>query len=132
MKHYKDIVVQEVSVISCDRCGDQAKKGDYSFSEFISVEHSCGYESIHGDGNQLNIDLCQKCFATICGESLIITEPEGWDNFFQQKDMVSDDFMSEREKITEKKGAASGILSNIKADKCDDDESLQSSINKEN
>ncbi len=44
-------------------------------SEFITIEHRCGYGAIHGDGKQLSIDLCQHCFAGMCGDTLRVTDP---------------------------------------------------------
>jgi len=75
MKHFKEITVKEISLLICDSCGEQAKPSDYIFHEFISVNHRCGYGSIHGDGKQLTIDLCQQCFADLCGDSLKVIEP---------------------------------------------------------
>ena len=75
MKHFEDKVVKEISKLTCDGCGEQATPDDSSFYEFISVSHKCGYDSIHGDGNQISIDLCQKCFVDMCGDSLTVIDP---------------------------------------------------------
>ena len=75
MKHFKEITVKEVSLLICDGCSEKVEPSDYTFHEFISVSHSCGYGSIHGDGKQFSIDLCQQCFADMCDDSLTITEP---------------------------------------------------------
>lgn len=74
MKNFEDKVVQITSKLTCDGCGEQAAPNDFEFHEFISVNHQCGYGSKHGDGNLLNIDLCQQCLANMCGDSLRITE----------------------------------------------------------
>ena len=74
MKNFEDKVVKVISKLTCDGCGQETTQDDYEFQEFISVSHRCGYGSIHGDGNHLSIDLCQQCFASICGDSLIVTE----------------------------------------------------------
>ena len=74
MKIFEDKVVKVISELICDGCGEQASPSDSEFHEFISVSHKCGYGSIHGDGNQFNIDLCQQCFADMCGDSLTIIE----------------------------------------------------------
>jgi hypothetical protein len=39
------------------------------------IERRCGYGAIHGDGKQLSIDLCQHCFAGMCGDTLRVTDP---------------------------------------------------------
>ncbi len=75
MKEFKEIIVKEISLLICDGCSEKASPSDYTFHEFISVSHSCGYGSIHGDGKQFSIDLCQQCFADMCDDSLTITEP---------------------------------------------------------
>jgi|TARA_R110002167_G_C12705808_1_gene654489 hypothetical protein len=75
MKHFKETTVKEISLLICDGCSEKAEQSDYTFHEFISISHSCGYGSIHGDGKQFTIDLCQQCFADMCDDSLTITEP---------------------------------------------------------
>lgn len=74
MKNFEDKVVKIISKLACDACGEQAIQDDYEFHEFITIEHRCGYGSIHGDGNQLSIDLCQQCFSDMCGDSLRVTD----------------------------------------------------------
>ena len=67
--------VCRVCCVVCDGCGLQASAdGDYEFHEFISISHRCGYSSIHGDGKQVEIDLCQHCFADMCGDTLKICD----------------------------------------------------------
>jgi hypothetical protein len=83
MRTFKTVTTQELTTLVCDGCGLQASTdSDYEFQEFISVSHQCGYGSIHGDGKQIDIDLCQQCFADICSDTLRLTEerniiPEG-------------------------------------------------------
>ncbi|GAA5133031.1 hypothetical protein [Thalassotalea piscium] len=75
MKTFKTITTQELTTLVCDGCGLRATtEGDYEFQEFISIEHHCGYGSIHGDGKRIEIDLCQQCFADMCGGTLRITD----------------------------------------------------------
>lgn len=76
MKHFKNVTIKELSKITCDSCGEQATPNDYTFHEFISINKRCGYGSIHGDGNQLHLDLCQQCFANSCGNNLTIITPD--------------------------------------------------------
>ena len=67
--------MQKLSIIVCDSCGLQANaESDYNFNEFISVEHHCGYGSIHEDGKYISIDLCQQCFADMCGDRLKVND----------------------------------------------------------
>lgn len=75
MKRYKAVIQQEVTELTCDTCGLKTHVNEgYEFSEFISVEHKCGYGAIHGDGKQISIDLCQQCFADMCGNTLKIED----------------------------------------------------------
>ncbi len=77
MKNFKIVSRNEVINLICDGCGLKASVDEgYEFSEFISIEHRCGYGAIHGDGNQLSIDLCQHCFADMCVDILTITDPD--------------------------------------------------------
>lgn len=74
MKTFKTITTQELTTLICDGCGLQASADDdFEFHEFISIAHHCGYSSIHGDGKQISVDLCQQCFADICGDILRVT-----------------------------------------------------------
>jgi hypothetical protein len=74
MKTFKTVTTQKITALVCDGCGLQVNAGDYAFHEFISVNQRCGYGSIHGDGKQINTDLCQQCFADMCGDALRVTE----------------------------------------------------------
>jgi hypothetical protein len=74
MKTFKTVTTQKITALVCDGCGLDAKADDYDFHEFISVNQRCGYGSIHGDGNNIEADLCQQCFADMCGDMLRVTE----------------------------------------------------------
>ena len=75
MREFKAATKQELTKVVCDSCGLQASAdGDYEFHEFISISHRCGYSSIHGDGKQIDTDLCQQCFSDMCGDTLRINE----------------------------------------------------------
>jgi hypothetical protein len=75
MRTFKTVTTQELTAVVCDGCSLQASTdGDYEFHEFISIAHHCGYDSIHGDSKQIEIDLCQQCFADMCGDTLRVTD----------------------------------------------------------
>ena len=75
MKTFKTVTTQALTTLVCDGCGLQASAdADYEFHEFISVNQRCGYGSIHGDGKKIDIDLCQKCFSDMCGNTLRVTD----------------------------------------------------------
>ncbi len=75
MRQFKAIRVNELVSLTCDGCGQQACINDSDFYEFININHQCGYSSLHGDGKQISIDLCQHCFAGMCGDLLTVTDP---------------------------------------------------------
>jgi antitoxin component HigA of HigAB toxin-antitoxin module len=76
MKNFKAVKRQEVIKLICDGCGLEANIDEgYEFSEFITIEHRCGYGAIHGDGKLLSVDLCQQCFADMCGDTLTVIDP---------------------------------------------------------
>lgn len=103
MKHFKDIIIKEVSKLTCDGCGEQVTPSDYAFHEFISINKCCGYGSIHGDGNQISIDLCQQCFANMCGDNLTVTEPNNENH--EDKELL--EYHNIFEEITQSKKEAS-------------------------
>jgi hypothetical protein len=74
MKTFKAVTTQKLMALVCDGCGLEVKADDYEFHEFISVNQRCGYGSVHGDGKNIETDLCQQCFADMCGEAFRVTE----------------------------------------------------------
>lgn len=72
----KDVRPQSyVKQLRCDRCGRLADDSESEFFEFTSIDYKAGYGSIHGDGNQVEIDLCQHCLKETLGLWLRVTEP---------------------------------------------------------
>lgn len=74
MKTFKTVTTQKIMALICDGCALETKADDYEFNEFISVKRRCGYGSIHGDGNNIETDLCQQCFADMCGDTLKVID----------------------------------------------------------
>jgi hypothetical protein len=66
-----------VKQIRCDRCDRLAEVGDaeLEFQEFVSINHQAGYASIFGDGNHVQVDLCQHCLKDVLGRWLRIDDP---------------------------------------------------------
>lgn len=60
--------------ITCDVCGKTYDEEDDCFetSEFISIQHDCGYGSVFGDGSMVYIDICQHCIEELIGDKLKI------------------------------------------------------------
>ena len=66
-----------VKQIRCDRCDRLAEVGDaeLEFQEFVSINQQAGYASIFGDGNHVQVDLCQHCLKDVLGRWLRIDDP---------------------------------------------------------
>lgn len=66
-----------VKQIRCDRCDRLAEVGDaeLGFQEFVSIDLKAGYASIFGDGNHVQVDLCQQCLKDVLGRWLRIDDP---------------------------------------------------------
>jgi hypothetical protein len=62
--------------IRCDRCGCLSEIGEVEFSEIASIDLKAGYGSIFGDGNDVQIDLCQYCLKLTLGRWLRIAPPQ--------------------------------------------------------
>ena len=72
----KDVRPQPfVKQLRCDRCARLAEDGETEFIEFTSIDYRAGYGSVLGDGNQVEVDLCQHCLKETLGPWLRITEP---------------------------------------------------------
>lgn len=75
MKNYiqEPQVLNKLETITCDIC-----KIDYDNTfdtqEFLSWTNYCGYGSIFGDMNKLEIDICQHCQKKLFGNNARITE----------------------------------------------------------
>jgi len=64
----KKKLVKEVVSVKCDKCGkDYSIEEDvFEIQEFHHIKFVGGYDSIFGDGNKVECDICQSClFETI-------------------------------------------------------------------
>lgn len=61
--------------IRCDRCGRLSELGDAEFQETVCIDLKAGYGSIFGDGNDVQVDLCQHCLKVTLGRWLRVSEP---------------------------------------------------------
>jgi len=64
--------LEEVSFLDkiiCDFCKKEysidVSNDIYEIQEFVSVYRTGGYGSIFGDGDELQVDICQHCFKKI-------------------------------------------------------------------
>ena len=61
--------------IRCDRCGRLFEHNDVEFHEAASIDLKAGYGSVFGDGNDVQIDLCQHCLKLTLGRWIRVVEP---------------------------------------------------------
>lgn len=62
-----------VKQIRCDRCDRLAELGEVEFHEAVSIDLEAGYASIFGDGNDVQVDLCQHCLKATLGPWLRVS-----------------------------------------------------------
>lgn len=73
-----DTIEKTVSV-TCDICKktyslDKQSNDIFEVQEFIHVKEHCGYGSIFGDGDVIELDMCQHCFKEKLGQYIRITQ----------------------------------------------------------
>nr|WP_231138467.1 hypothetical protein [Cupriavidus metallidurans] len=82
MREYQSRTIQELAACTCDRCQRRlTPDGPGEWQERLSFEHSCGFDSVFGDGNTVSLDLCQHCVREVLGQWLRITPPADIDVF---------------------------------------------------
>lgn len=74
-----------VKQIRCDRCGSLCELGEVEFHEFVSIDLKAGYASIFGDGNDIQVDLCQCCLRLTLGPWLRVSGPAANQVLMQEK-----------------------------------------------
>jgi hypothetical protein len=67
-----------VSVKICDRCGKRVMENDFAeWQEFFHWHNKCGYYSVWGDGNVVEVDLCQNCMHELL-HGMARVSPKKW------------------------------------------------------
>jgi hypothetical protein len=66
------------TVCTCDRCGLEMRQETYDgeWEERLAVVFRAGYHSLFGDGNLVELDLCQHCVKDVLGQWLRVTVVE--------------------------------------------------------
>ncbi|MCY1169840.1 MAG: hypothetical protein V4448_06600 [Pseudomonadota bacterium] len=59
--------VSVVHQIRCDRCDKEVERGEVGFGEMTAIGFDAGYGSIFGDGNRVEVDLCEPCLRDTLG-----------------------------------------------------------------
>jgi hypothetical protein len=67
---------KRIKKVICDVCKKEFTPGkdDFEIQEFVFIRIDCGYESIFGDGNSAELDICQHCLKSTLGEYIKIIE----------------------------------------------------------
>ncbi|WP_204311477.1 hypothetical protein, partial [Stenotrophomonas maltophilia] len=62
MREYRTRTISEVVASTCNRCQRHLSADEPGeWQERLSFDHSCGFDSVFGDGNTISLDLCQHC-----------------------------------------------------------------------
>lgn len=66
------------TVCVCDRCGlEMHRQGsDFEWQERVSIAFRAGYGSVFGDGNLVELDLCQHCLRDLLGPWLRVRDDD--------------------------------------------------------
>jgi hypothetical protein len=67
--------VSVVDQIRCDRCGKEVHREEPGFKQMTSIGFNAGYGSIFGDGNRVEVDLCEPCLRATLGTWLRVRAP---------------------------------------------------------
>lgn len=67
--------ISVVHQIRCDRCGKEVERGEIGFGEMTSIGLDASYNSVFGDGNRVEVDLCEPCLRDTLGPWLRVKTP---------------------------------------------------------
>lgn len=68
--------ISVLKLIRCDRCGKEAKRDEVGFAAMTSIGLDAGYDSIFGDGNRVEVDLCEPCLKDTLGAWMRVSTPK--------------------------------------------------------
>lgn len=76
MLKYEKITTEQAMCAICDRCGREMRKDDCDgeWNARVSIAFRAGYASIFGDGNDVELDLCQHCLKDLLGQWIRVTD----------------------------------------------------------
>ena len=64
-KEKQDMYVKKLLSCTCDVCKKDYIDDNFEFQEMIHIHNTGGYGSIFGDGDKVDIDICQHCLKDI-------------------------------------------------------------------
>lgn len=67
--------VNVIHQIRCDRCGKEVERGEVGFATMTLIGFDAGYDSIFGDGNRVEVDVCESCLRDTLGPWLRVKTP---------------------------------------------------------
>jgi hypothetical protein len=81
MTNYKlveEVVKQKVfESITCDVCKkkfDDLEVDMFEMQEVVHIQRTCGYGSVFGDENEIELDICQHCLKEKLGQYVRILD----------------------------------------------------------
>lgn len=75
MQHTTQVLIDEVSSYTCDRCGREDDADSGEGQEYIHIGFTGGFDSVFGDGCHISLDLCQNCLKETLNPWLKIGPP---------------------------------------------------------
>ena len=70
LKEIESQPTYEVESIKCDIC-NKTYNDTYELLEFTYIRKECGYSSVFGDGDIIEIDICQHCLRKIIVDNIV-------------------------------------------------------------
>ena len=64
-KEKKDMYVKKLLSCTCDICKKEYIDDTFEFQEMLHIHNTGGYGSIFGDGDDIDLDICQHCLNNI-------------------------------------------------------------------
>ena len=59
-----------------NRCGNVAERSGFDLQRMTSISFNAGYDLIFGDGNRVELDLCEPCLRDTLGTWLRVTRAQ--------------------------------------------------------
>ena len=74
-KEKLEVEKEIIDSVTCDICKKVYLSDDiFETQEFVYIRNDCGYGSVFGDGDEIELDICQHCLKEILGKYIRIKE----------------------------------------------------------
>lgn len=67
VKYNIEAVETTVKSFTCDCC-DESYDDVFDIQEMLHFKHDCGYNSVFGDGNEIELVMCETCVKNVLGK----------------------------------------------------------------